>query len=353
MTSLSLQPVTYQQIGVITGFQIVSRGSGVVNVYNGDLTNVLLVSPNPSPNLSNSIPIQPLTNGTIDGSHEQYASAQTGTVAQVTVSGATQLSPSPAQIAQQINLSGVSAALSNSVGTIPTQPINTSWGPYTFTFTNGGGYEIVFLPTVAGNVCCSDVSITHLDASGTTTYIERFTIATAGGLGNLGVIVRGNLYGNRIQVSGVTCTQAFINTIFASSPTVTGFTATVYSRPFIESATPSVVPIPFDGNLAYGTSVAIAANATVTIAVLQPYSGSAFLHLQSAVGGGFNVAPLIKVFTVGGGQIYTQYFPLAGGAFTAETTPFALDTRIHLWQIFNTTAVAGSVSGSIEVEDYI
>lgn len=103
-----IAPVTYQNIGVITGFLIVQAGSGGnVNIYNGDITNVLLVSPSPTPSLSNSLPIQPLTNATIDGTKAQYASALSGTCSQVTVGAASQLSPSPAQIAAQIQALGL------------------------------------------------------------------------------------------------------------------------------------------------------------------------------------------------------------------------------------------------------
>lgn len=103
-----IAPVTYQNIGVATGFLIVQAGSGgQVNIYNGDIVNVLLVSPSPTPSLSNSLPIQPLTNATIDGTKAQYASALSGTCSQVTVGAASQLSPSPAQIAAQIQALGL------------------------------------------------------------------------------------------------------------------------------------------------------------------------------------------------------------------------------------------------------
>jgi hypothetical protein len=103
-----LQAVTYQGIGVATGFLIVKQGQGdSVNIYNGDILNVLLVSPSPTPVLSNSIPIQPLTNATVSGKTAQYASALSGTCSQVTVSAASQMAPSPAQIAQQISALGL------------------------------------------------------------------------------------------------------------------------------------------------------------------------------------------------------------------------------------------------------
>jgi hypothetical protein len=103
-----ISPVTLSIGGQPT--QIVRSGSGTVNVYNGDLTNVLLVSPDFSPALTNSVPIQPLTNATIDGTRAQYAVAQTGTCANVTIGNALQISPSPAQIAAQISALGLATA---------------------------------------------------------------------------------------------------------------------------------------------------------------------------------------------------------------------------------------------------
>ena len=128
MPAATINPVTYQDIGVQSGFLIVSAGSGdTINIYNGDITNTLLVSPNPTPSLSNSLPIQPLTNATIDGSRAQYASALSGTCATVTVGAAAQLSPSPAQIAEQINALGL--AKDTSVNNPAYGPVPVSYGP--------------------------------------------------------------------------------------------------------------------------------------------------------------------------------------------------------------------------------
>lgn len=102
-----IAPMTYQGLGPGTGQQLIPAGSGTVDVYNGDIGNVLLLSPDRSPQLSNSIPVQPLTNAKIDASKRTYyGSALSGSIAAVTVSAA-ELSPSPAQIAAQIALAGV------------------------------------------------------------------------------------------------------------------------------------------------------------------------------------------------------------------------------------------------------
>lgn len=100
-------PVTYGSVGQAP-VQIVQAGSGSgINIYNGDIFNVLLVSPSQNPALTNSFPIQPLTNATVDGATALWAVAENGTCSPVTVGAASQMSPSPAQIATQINALGL------------------------------------------------------------------------------------------------------------------------------------------------------------------------------------------------------------------------------------------------------
>lgn len=106
-----IAPVTYEGIGTTLPIRIIQGGGqGSVNVYNGDILNTLLVSPSQNPALTNSIPVQPLTNATVDGTAPQYAVALSGTVASCTVSGAGQMSPSPAQIAAQISALGLATS---------------------------------------------------------------------------------------------------------------------------------------------------------------------------------------------------------------------------------------------------
>lgn len=397
MTVATLEPVTYQGIGVVTGFLAIPRNSGTVNVYNGDITNVLLLSTSPTPVLSNSIPVQPLTNATIEGGKPYYASAQSGTVATVTISASSQISPSPAQIAAQIGALGLAtssnqvvqtgainnpgygpakdtsinalpvnvanqmaaqglpAILSSQVGTLPAVAANTTWGPTTITFTTGGGYAITFFPSVAGQVCASDVGITHIDTGGNTTYVDRFTICTAGGYGNLGVMIRGNLFGNRIQVQGVTAAQAFINAIFASAPTVCGFNAApVYSRPYVEATKPKVLPIAYDGVLALPSVSLPASSGTTTIYVLQPFSGQMSAGLTSSVAN-CSISYWISGFSVGNGaaRLYAQYLGVIGGTSSATISPVFLDQRIHQLQAANAGSAASSAVGALIGGDYI
>jgi hypothetical protein len=86
-------------------------GNGsTVNIYNQDVNNVVVVSRNNSIafGAGNGIPIQPLTNAVLDASKAIYAVAPSGTQSLVIIPQGGTLSPSPAQIAAQIAISGVS-----------------------------------------------------------------------------------------------------------------------------------------------------------------------------------------------------------------------------------------------------
>jgi len=124
-----LAPVTYEGIGTSLPVRIIQGGgAGTVNVYNGDILNTLLVSPDNNPGLTNSIPIQPLTNATVDGTTPQYACALSGTIAQCTVSGAGQMSPSPAQIAKQIAALGLATSANQATQIVSESSTATNTG---------------------------------------------------------------------------------------------------------------------------------------------------------------------------------------------------------------------------------
>ncbi len=85
-------------------------GPGVnVTVYNADINNVVTISRNNSValNASNGAPIQPLTSAVLDASHALYAVAPSGTAALVILPLGGTLSPSPSQIAAQIDAIGL------------------------------------------------------------------------------------------------------------------------------------------------------------------------------------------------------------------------------------------------------
>lgn len=85
-------------------------GNGVtVTIYNADVFNVVTVSRDNSVGLNagNGAPIQPLTSAVLDASKALYAVAPLGTASLVILPQGGALSPSPAQIAAQINALGL------------------------------------------------------------------------------------------------------------------------------------------------------------------------------------------------------------------------------------------------------
>lgn len=112
-------PTTTPNIPANTAIPIIIPGTGdPVLVYNGDIENVLLISNQSAPVLGSSIPVQPLTGVTVTDAQKWWATpapggAGNGSVSLVTVApGATQISPSPTQIAAQIELKGITVNLS-------------------------------------------------------------------------------------------------------------------------------------------------------------------------------------------------------------------------------------------------
>jgi hypothetical protein len=143
MTTPIINPVTYLNIpssvsATGTAFLLIPRGYPSVSIYNGDISNTLLVSPSPTPVLTNSVPVPPLTNAQFSGTNGPlYALAATNSVAYVSVSNAT-VNPSPAQIAEQIALYGIPPYVPNLSFASETR-MTTQGSPYTvFQFPSNG-----------------------------------------------------------------------------------------------------------------------------------------------------------------------------------------------------------------------
>lgn len=322
-TPLEIAPVTYQNIGASTGFMIAGAGVESFNVYNGDLTNVLLISQQQTPQPSNSLPVQPLTNATATGRGPWYASAQSGSIASVTVSPSAQLSPSPGQVAAQISLSGLSSAVPSLISAPAlVGGVGVTFGPLPFTFLTGAAYQLVFTANTPANACMADITIKHLDSAGTVVYEEDYTI----GLGSLGnfspVIVRGNLCGKTIQVSGTVATGAQINALpFGTGPfTGTGLVMGVYSlaQP-LSPPTPKIIPSnTTSGILAAFQALSLGAGASSIVVPVFSYMGTAIWDVFTAV--------------AGNGRASVQFFKVATGATPQGVWRIQNDGKVADWE---------------------
>jgi hypothetical protein len=303
----AMSPVTFQGIGS-QPVQIINAGSGpAVAVYNGDTTNVLLVSPSSGGiSVGNSVPVQPLTTAVIDGTYRQFAAAQTGTCATVTVApGATQINPSPAQVAAQINALGLATATNQqsqlntgaplthgmtnlvSQGTVVAGGATVVVGPFTVTRP---GYISFFAAQFSGVPTVPLIGITVLwvdTVTGWSTAQEDWYIPGNQAFPGIKVYGKGPTKANSVQITiknfdpAVTCT---ITTVFFD-------TTQHISRDDWRSDSPvnvvgfTVPPLtdPFAGILGAAVATVFAANQTLTY-ILPLYSGEVWFQNNASNG---------------------------------------------------------------------
>jgi hypothetical protein len=113
-----------------------------------------------------------------------------------------------------------------------------TFGPNPVQISSGGAYMIAVSATVAGQVGFTDVTVTHLDVNGTAVWVDFYGAVMVGSGTLLQVnmpgptILRGNLYGASLSISGQVGTSAYLNAVLD----VAGFTASpirysVYALP--------------------------------------------------------------------------------------------------------------------------
>lgn len=355
-TPYLLAPVTYLGIGQVTGFQIANAGTESFNVYNGDTTNVLLVSQQQTPQQSSSIPVQPLTNATITGRGAWYASAQSGKVSSVTVSSSAQLSPSPAQIAAQIALSGVSSAVPALIAApVLVAGVGATFGPTIYSFPFGAAYMLVCNANTPTNACWADIRIQHLDTSGNVVYEEDYSVGI-GSLGNFSpVIIRGNLEGNRLQISGTVATGAQINALpFGNGPfTGTGLILGVYSlAQAITPATPKIIPSnTTSGILQSFQALNLAAGTSSIVVPAFAYMGRVKWHTFSANPG--NARASCQFFTVANGPSPNLVLRAQNDAMDAKYDEVEFLGQLCGFQVTNQAAAAANITSSIVAGEFI
>jgi hypothetical protein len=350
-----------------TPLQICPAVGSPVMVYNADLTNTAYLGYSADLSPFNGTAVPALTYTVMDGSRQLWGVCPTGTVALNITPGGTYQSASAAQIAEQITLSGLNYAQPESLLATLSIPAGGTWGASTITFPTGVAYEVVLAPVVAADPFVTDLQITHL-LNGTVLYREAFTVSNMPGTNNQFVRVRGNLHGNQLAISGISATSAFINTITGGAFTAGAFTATILSLSSPIAATSPKVSL--DTFIEFGTqaalliaaeSAAVGASANAIMGMLQSCTGEAYLNISSNTGGGFNVVPSIYGYTVFGGTtaVYVKRFPQVGGsiAVTGATTaalitPFGLTGYWYRLNMFNTSAVAGTVNYNIAGRDW-
>jgi hypothetical protein len=215
------------------------------------------------------------------------------------------VSPSPPQFIQALGPFGAGAA----------------WGPVNVQVPSGGSYHLAIFPNVSANFVCTDIVISHLDSRGVPTWQDYFGGVLAGNaLGGLegncnAAVVRGNIYGSTLQISGTTADSAFLNAVIPGHAfTATGLAVNVYTTPFaLADPEPHVAAARANINSFLSTTpqglLAVLNPSLVAHATSSPfvpvlaYAGPATLEIeQEGVTTGGNVLVNINGYTVVGGS---------------------------------------------------
>jgi hypothetical protein len=103
-----------------------------------------------------------------------------------------------------------------------------TWGPYTIPVSSGGSYMLSLSAVTADEIGFTDVTVQHLDVNGAVVYTDFFGAIMVGGgttqETNLTgpTLIRGNIWGPTLKISGQVAASAFLNSVLSSS----GFVAT-------------------------------------------------------------------------------------------------------------------------------
>lgn len=242
------------------------------------------------------------------------------------------------------------------VGSLPTTPPGSSFGPTVISVPNGGLYLIrVGAVNPAQSMLC-DITVQHIDTFGNVVYEDVFGGVAAGDIlpGSVALLspslLRGNIYGSQLSITGTVSSAANLNAIYSSSSiSAAHMFADVYTLPlFLADPEPKVSngastfgsfvgPTPGGLLAAYNTPV-LAPGATTGVVPIVPYSGPAIFTLEQA---GVTTTPIdcllsITGFTVANGAnlVYTQVFrtQFANVGFAA---PLNLPACFNIFTITN------------------
>ncbi len=194
-------------------------------------------------------------------------------------------------------------------------------GPFNVQVPSGGSYHIAIFPNLNTAFMCTDVTISHLDSRGVPTHQDFFGGVLAGnGLPGLqgncnAVILRGNIYGSTLQISGTAAASAFLNAVIPGHAFVaTGLTVNVYTTPFaLADPQPHVAAAAADVNsfltvtpqglLAVMNSPVVTHATSSAFVPVLAYAGPATLEIeQEGVTTGGNVLLNINGYAVAGGS---------------------------------------------------
>lgn len=223
------------------------------------------------------------------------------------------------------------------------------WGGTAYVMPSGGCYEILVQVVGAGaKFGITDVYLNHLDVNGNTVYQDAFTVGAgtqANGYG--GAILRGNMHGVKLQITGQTATTAYLTAIGITGETHPSLQVTLYSqglavaqpRPKVSPLLAGVIAPQLDGMVF--TSINLPASGTTILGAMQSYSGLCKLTMYTGTANPDYYVQL-NTYTVAGGT--TAAWILRPFSNPTQSVPVTeeimIDQLFHVAELVNKNANA-------------
>lgn len=335
------------------GRQVVYGGQGPVLLSNRDpLTPVYLGDEGTDPGDTTVHILDPLGTVSLDGAADVWAITAAGSAAAIVQAtpGGISTQASPAEIALQIQLAGIGSPIPAVVAApVQVATVGNPFGPISYTFPIGGAYQLVMQANNPNSACMVDLVINHLDTLGNVVYTEDYTVGL-GALGNFSqVIVRGNLEGKTLQISGQLATGAQINAYnFIGGPYVgTGLVMGVYSLgQSLSPPTPKIIPSNTTaGILGAFQATSLGAGLSSGLLPLFSYMGTVKWDVFTAV--------------AGNGRASLQFFKVATGTAPQSVFRIQNDGKVSDWEevecigMLPALQVTNEAAGTVSVTSHV
>lgn len=239
----------------------------------------------------------------------------------------------------------------------------SNWGPVNVQVPTGGSYHLAIFPTIGADFMCTDVIISHLDSRGIPTWQDFFGGVLAGnGLAGLqancnAAVVRGNIYGSTLQISGTCASSAYLNAVIPGHAfTASGLNLNVYTTPFaLADPQPHVAAAAANINsflsqtpqtfLAMMSAAVVNFGTTFGPLPVLTYAGPATVEIeQEGVAAGGNMLLTLNEWTVAGGSVNPinprRYKPLPN--LTSQIFQIQLHPMLTTYSVINSDGAQNS-----------
>lgn len=265
----------------------------------------------------------------------------------------------PGDHAVAIANTGINGNLPTLLDTEVLNATNGAWGPFTTALPACGSYLIAITTTTPANTSCSDFTVTHLDSGGNIVHQDFFGAVPGGSWPANGIVapalaltsptlLRGNIYGTTLQISGNKAAAAFVNfATGAAGAVMSGFTYRLYTLPY---NVPDTMPKMSNGGASLSANGFAPSNLLFSYAaqaipaagsgqgMIIPYAGPAKMFVRQSAAGtvqlfGFSVAN-------GNNKLWSAVFDIPASA-AGVTETFAISIPACLVAVFNSNGAGG------------